>query len=373
MIVEVIGINPSNKGALMMLDTIEDRFKREFSDQVEIVFRLNRKSDYKLIKKRGSKFRLAPSRHILALFDLGRMFPANIRKKLGVVTISDIDCFIDASGFAYGDQWTYRMSRYSAKLASISKKKDKPYILMPQAFGPFNNDSNRNWTKKLVDNSRIVFSRDTTSYKEIDSLKCATEHYKSPDITINHSRVTIDNIEAENKVCIIPNEKVFSDSRSDITKIEYLAALEFIIENLAAKNIQTLILNHEGESDRELCNSLSNKYNIELIDFRNHWEVKSILSKSLLVISSRFHGCVSALSQGVPTACIGWSHKYEELFTDFGVPELIIDDLCGEAVEMKLRYILSSREEIVGRLQGMKSVLSCGIEDMWKHTFRILK
>ena len=37
-----------------------------------------------------------------------------------------------------------------------------------------------------------------------------------------------------------------------------------------------------------------------------------------LLLASRFHALVFGFSQGVPAAALGWSHKYEELFSLFG-------------------------------------------------------
>lgn len=365
MLIEVIGINPSNKGAMMMLETIEDRLKNQLSNNIEVVFRLNRRSDLRLIRERNARFRLAPSRHKFGFLDLGKYLPKVLRRQARIVTVSEIDCFLDASGFAYGDQWTYRMARYSAKLAKLASKKSKPYIMMPQAFGPFKTRSSRYWTSKLLANASLIFSRDKTSYSEVDSLKVDTEHHLSPDVTINYSRSTLTNVDVSNKVCLIPNEKVFSDVKSVISRFQYLNTLECIIKYFSDINIEVFILNHEGKSDREICEQLSKNNNLELIDYCSQWEAKSILSKSYLVLSSRFHGCVSALSQGVPTACIGWSHKYDQLFTDFGVPELIISEFNEVAVENKLQYMVSSRRDIERTLTLKKSELSLDIETMW--------
>ena len=36
-----------------------------------------------------------------------------------------------------------------------------------------------------------------------------------------------------------------------------------------------------------------------------------------LIISSRYHGLVAAISQGIPVISIGWSHKYDELMSSY--------------------------------------------------------
>lgn len=50
----------------------------------------------------------------------------------------------------------------------------------------------------------------------------------------------------------------------------------------------------------------------------NAAKLKCEISRCQWVLTSRFHGMVSALSTGTPVFVIGWSHKYEEVLELFG-------------------------------------------------------
>src|SRR5262249_33913841 len=50
-------------------------------------------------------------------------------------------------------------------------------------------------------------------------------------------------------------------------------------------------------------------------------KLKGILGTARVIIGSRFHALVGALSQAVPSVAVGWSHKYEMLLSDYGCPQ----------------------------------------------------
>lgn len=47
--------------------------------------------------------------------------------------------------------------------------------------------------------------------------------------------------------------------------------------------------------------------------------LRSLVDRSSLLVTSRFHGMVSGMATATPTVVIGWSHKYREVMSDFGV------------------------------------------------------
>jgi polysaccharide pyruvyl transferase WcaK-like protein len=107
--------------------------------------------------------------------------------------------------------------------------------------------------------------------------------------------------------------------------------------------MHVLVLNHEGTKDLELCQQLieGKSDKIELVSEADPLKVKALIGQSRAVVCSRFHGCVSALSQGI--ACIGtsWSHKYEALFADYQSTELLIKpDLSEPELQQVFNLLL---------------------------------
>ena len=127
-------------------------------------------------------------------------------------------------------------------------------------------------------------------------------------------------------VVLIPNKKMVEKGRpEDIANYE-----RFMIEaarRLTGRGIDVLFLNHEGAPDQRLAEEFNAAAGGagRVVSDVSGGACKWIIGHAGLVISSRFHGLMSALSEGVPVLCTSWSHKYRELAEDLGVPDSCLD------------------------------------------------
>lgn len=136
MFIELKGVQFENKGAELMLLAILQRLKPEFP-QGKFVLE-PREGDYEKRAALGlyQKFEGKPGsgRLVEPLFGL---IPERYRKRYGIVRNREVSVVLDASGFAYSDQWGLEKTRDAARAAREWKKQDTTLVLLPQAFGPF--------------------------------------------------------------------------------------------------------------------------------------------------------------------------------------------------------------------------------------------
>jgi polysaccharide pyruvyl transferase WcaK-like protein len=87
---------------------------------------------------------------------------------------------------------------------------------------------------------------------------------------------------------------------------------------------------HEADRDAPFVERLRDALgpNPRVVTESDPLVLKGILGAATLVVSSRYHALISAMSQGVPVVATGWSHKYATLLEDFGIPEQLIDVLA---------------------------------------------
>ena len=55
------------------------------------------------------------------------------------------------------------------------------------------------------------------------------------------------------------------------------------------------------------------------------YEMRELIRRARMLVTSRFHAMVSGLATATPTFVIGWSHKYREVLTEFGLEEWVVD------------------------------------------------
>lgn len=373
MIIELRGVNFINKGAELMLYAVLQRYKA--SNNVKVVANL----------RCGSfKQRTEAGLDNLAWIDIARapfvskvidhffgLVPQKTRRSFSIFRDNEVDAVLDASGFAFSDQRGIYPSINMAKWTKRWKSQGKKVILLPQAFGPFENKIIRNSVLKIMENADLVFARDKVSYNYLTDIHGASDRLKlAPDFTNLVVGQMPDYWDISKRmVCIIPNYRMI-DKTPDNVKASYIPFLEICSRYLLDQGITPFVLIHETNQDYQLAEELQKRLNKELLIIRedNPLYVKGIISSCFAVISSRFHGLVNSLSQGVPCLATGWSHKYQMLLEDYQCPECVVSTPSkSDEIIDKISMIISepTRTQIINQLQSSGSTLKRLSMDMW--------
>ncbi|MGO2374026.1 MAG: polysaccharide pyruvyl transferase family protein [Pseudoalteromonas prydzensis] len=374
MMVEIKGIGLPNRGAELMLLAIIEEFEKRGVDADFLVEPLG---DYKT----RAKYNLfQKSRFFGKGYNFGwpfSLFPKIIREKYGIVNKSEIDLVIDASGFAYGDKWGPKLiNDRLANEIDFFKKNDVKVVLLPQAFGPFENKAVAAASKKIFSMADVLMARDDVSYEYVNKLGNFEKLSQFPDFTNLVKPIDIEKYNhLENRACVIPNFQMIR--RGNSKGEQYIETLAKTIKHLEALGQKPYLLIHEGVRDLSLAKQVNSAldHQVEVVDPQDALAIKSIISKSSILVGSRFHGIVSALSTGVPVVAMGWSHKYEMLLKEYGVPELLVEVNANDVTSSCTRLLSddSYRTTTLATINSASVELKKLSTQMWDKVFNEIK
>jgi colanic acid/amylovoran biosynthesis protein len=373
-IIEVKGVQFVNKGAELMLESIAQKLKKDLNINYNIALNprnspFQERVKYGAYQKIGSLFK----RIDWSYFDFA--IPNIICNNYGLVKHNNVDITLDASGFAYGQQWNPAMLKHSVRQAKLMKKQGGKYIFMPQAMGPFESTAYKKLIQDAVSNCTLMYVRDKKSYKYVTEIVGVSgKVILSPDFTniIDLGSASLPTCISGKFITIIPNNKMLSSQNSsNINSKKYISELISAAKLLQNSSYKVVILNHEGPKDLDLCKSVYSQLdpqNTILLDGLSTLEIKKVIGESEFVICSRFHGCVSALSQGVPVVGTSWSHKYEMLFDDYNVSNLLYK--FEEPLVNFIRHKLGLISELTSTISLSAKIEKEKTEIMWENIIR---
>ena len=306
------------------------------------------------------------------------VLPQIVRTTLQAPKYSEIRAVLDCSGFQYGDQWKDLVATNQWRIDHYRKLKHggKRVIMLPQAFGPFKNQTVKEIIKRLLENTDLIFARDSYSYEHLVDLGFENPRVRlCPDFSILAQPIPPKNLsEWQNCVCIVPNSRML-DMTGDEIGSNYIPFLQSCVRQVHNLNLRPVLVLHE-KYDYKLALLLSQKVQIELpIISRDALATKGVLGSCFGVISSRYHALIGALSQGVPAIGTGWSHKYKGLFEDYECPECLLESLSEDDLREKITYLTDNRirQALVEKIRSKAALNKEKVNRMWQEIKGILQ
>lgn len=348
MLIEIRGVQFVNKGALLMLEACLAQLRQKYP-AVQIALAPNRNSPFLARAAVGALQKVSLRFRGYDFNALSYWLPLRLRRFLrhwfGFVFEADLDLVLDASGFAYGDQWGGRNVKLLTAEIGRLKRHQTGYILLPQAFGPFTRKSDQQALAKGLLSALMTCARDEQSYKHLIQYASAADIQQFADFTNLLEPPARAAMSTEKSYgLVIPNSAMLGPrNHNNAWRTVYLQQLQTAIQLMRERGIRPVLLNHEGKADEQLCKQLLQiDAGLELISPDSALEVKAWIAGAQLVICSRFHGCVSALSSGVPCIGTSWSHKYEMLFAEYEQQALIQPDTSEEEMRRLMAQVCST-------------------------------
>lgn len=334
--------------------------------------------------------------------DFSQAIKTNTKAAYEINAIGSIDAVIDVSGFAYSDScaWGKDAVKVTQAWTEYCHVKNKPYIFMSQAWGPFDKPEIAGPTRTICEKSSLLISRDDESTKYLAKLQNvhSSSIRQAPDIAFcfggappEVGRTIIRGLglsEDRPIIGVVPNMRVYERLPGVGADNQYVKLLISLVDHCTAKlGAKVLLMPNEikvsgahGPDDRFLCCLVASQIkNAEhccaVRDYYPAETVKSILGQLDMLISSRFHSLVFALSEGVPVLALGWSHKYQELLRPFDLEKFVVDhdQLEVEGVITLIEEAWEIKEKTSKRIRAVVPDLQFKVDALFDDVAEIIR
>lgn len=290
----------------------------------------------------------------------------------GIVKSSDISVILDASGFAIGDRWPLTRIQKTAKEFEEARRNGTLIILLPQAFGPFNDAAIARYAKRALAACDLIFVRDQYSMEFVKALVGQHEGLRyCPDFTNMTTELPEASIvvPGNKPAALVPNRKI--TDHAILPKDKYVDFFKRATGHLQDCGYTPFILNHERKMDRPLCRDIASAAgDLEIVEAEDALDAKSIMRQCSITIGSRFHGLVNALGQGVPAIGTSWSHKYSALFSDYEHGDWLMRDLNDDQeLKDKIFDIAAHDQDYSAGIRQSGQELRKRSAEMWREVF----
>ncbi|MAU71117.1 MAG: hypothetical protein CML04_03390 [Pseudozobellia sp.] len=375
--IQIDGTNTLNKGAELMLCAILERIEHQYPKST-VYYNANEiEKEVPVLPYQVNLKKRLPLHY-------GRI-PSGILRRLNLpytyftskYAAKNIDLVLDGAGFQFSDQWKYtdeRLNTLDAYYSKLKANKSK-IVFLPQALGPFETENGKRAVQIINKYADVIIAREKISYEYV--LNAGANEKKVwlyPDFTALVNGVVPNYYQdLDRQVCIIPNKKMVTHAGNNSEK--YIVFLEDIVRYLKNIGERVFLLNHEGPGDLELCKRLNLLFNNELtvVNGLRAKEVKGVIGISKMVISSRFHGVASALTQGVPCLATSWNHKYKMLFKDFDQFDNVLSfDNDRESELKRISEVLTNIAPISDVLEKKKQEVKKLNFEMWDKIWALM-
>lgn len=304
--------------------------------------------------------------------------------------IKECDVVFDTSGGdSYSDIYgnNRMLHQYLPKAIVLLKK--KKLVFTPQTIGPFKSSI---WSKlcgRQMKNSMAVFARDNKSF-DLGKYKFKLDNiYQVTDMAmvLPYESDNYDDENGDKKLRVGVNVSGllynggYTENNQFGLRANYKELVDEIIKMLITElNCDVYLVPHVittgTESDNEACERIKNEYpNVHYQEvFAGPIEAKSFISNLDLLIGSRMHSTIAAISSGVPVIPLSYSRKFEGLFGSIEYKECInLKEEDKESVLNKINDFIRSIDVIRDNVKHSNEIIVEKISLYNKELDRVLE
>jgi len=245
-------------------------------------------------------------------------------------------------------------------------------IKCSQAMGPFSG-VNKFIAKLTLPRVETICARGDKTREHLDTLVLSnvidsTDYAFLMNVTSGETEkadVVLRSIGKTTKktIGVLPSEVI--RKKTEGTDQDYIKYNQQIIEGLLDDGYHVVLMAYSARENTELlhnndlpvCRSISSRINHDSFTFIDEelsaQQLRHIIEKMDVIIASRFHAMVAALSVNTPPLVLGWSHKYAEIMRMFDLESLAYDskEMSSELTLDKFKDVMKNKANIEKKIR----------------------
>ena len=311
--------------------------------------------------------------------------PAFFYKKRSLIkAILRADYWLDTSGISFSDgREKYLIYNVLSLLPALILK--CRIVKMPQALGPFKNKINRYCSSLVLPKMKLICARGAATCNYLKDLGLKNYSFY-PDIAFSLKTSPLDkqnissyiDLSYKQFIGLSPSQVVYRLCNKN--GIDYLKILKDVTEKLIEKNYKVVVFAHSIRTQTKKTHNndlpLIKKF-AEMLEDHDHLcfvekdhtaaELRELIGSFDLLIASRFHAVISAICTYTPVITLGWSHKYEEVLSEFGIGDYAVsyNDLCSGKLLALIDKTERAKHEIKLRIKNNLPKTKDKIEELY--------
>lgn len=246
--------------------------------------------------------------------------------------LSSFDLVLDTgAGDSFSDIYGLKRLAVMTYVQRAAQALDIPVVQMPQTIGPFRTALSRHWARRTMSKMAAVIARDSASADYAASLGVPVTA-TSTDIVF---ALPISPGARKVRDVLLNVSGLLWNPNPHVQHEKYRAHMRDLVTSLRLSGREVSLLAHvveNGTADddvpalRDLALSVGE--DVELIMPTDLQAVRQSVAEAQLVIGSRMHACLNALSVGTPAIPWAYSRKFAPLLNDLGWSHVV--DLVTE-------------------------------------------
>ena len=364
-----------NRGAEAMLSTTIGRLRETHPDTMFNVFSYYAQQDRQLVGDPAIRFYSSSPAYLVAvlnpfallygLLGLLRLRPLQRLCPQSVQALARSRALVCLAGVSFVDGRT-KFLPFNIATILPAMLVGTPVVKFAQALGTFTEMPNRLAARMFLPLCRRVFARGAGTLENLRGLLGEAPNVErandvaflfSPDLSLSRRDETgfaegIAAMRARRNdgtvvVGLCPSVVVAKKARK--AGWDYAAMLADIVRAATGRGWAVALFPNATRSEpdvehnndlpllKDVLSRLSAGERERVIPFTglvNAAQVHEVIATCDVVLVSRFHAMVGALSIGVPVAVMGWSHKYREVMELFGQEDMVLRYEKGEAADV---------------------------------------